>query len=73
MNVVSFYQFRDLPSPKAIQKPLQALCDKHGLRGTILVAGEGFNGTLAGSRDAVQSILDWLREELSLEEPIALS
>ena len=70
MKVVSFYRFFDLEDPQASCAKLQALCDENGLLGTILVASEGVNGTLAGSRDAVQAIFTWLEESLGLETPI---
>jgi UPF0176 protein len=40
------------------------------LLGTILLAEEGVNGTLAGSREAVEAVLAWLSDTLALEEPI---
>ncbi len=70
MKVVSFYRFLDLEDPKALRVTLQALCDENDLLGTILVAGEGVNGTLAGSRQSVQAVFDWLGEELDLESAI---
>ena len=70
MKVVSFYRFFDLDNPQASCTKLQSLCDENGLLGTILVASEGVNGTLAGSRDAVQAIFTWLEESLGLETPI---
>ncbi len=70
MNVVSFYRFLDLPDPEMLQARLQTLCDQNDLRGTILVAGEGFNGTIAGSAEAVHAVFDFLQQELSLHKPI---
>lgn len=70
MNVVSFYRFTDVGNPTAIRGRLQALCDKNALLGTILVASEGVNGTLAGNREDIRSVFAWLTERLSLEEPI---
>ena len=70
MHVVSFYRFLDLPDPKAHGESLLALCNEKGLLGTILVASEGVNGTLAGSREAVEAIFVWLRNALALDTPI---
>ena len=70
MKVVSFYRFLDLPEPKAFRDALQSVCEEHGLLGTILVAGEGFNGTIAGSERALRAVLSWIERRLSLEEPI---
>ncbi len=70
MNVVSFYRFTDIDDPLPLCDDLQELCEKHGLLGTVLVAKEGVNGTLAGREKELQSILRWLEKELALIEPI---
>ncbi len=70
MKVVSFYRFLDLEDPQAISMTLQQLCDEKRLMGTVLVANEGVNGTLAGSREAVEAIFAWLEDALDLEESI---
>lgn len=66
MKVVSFYQFIDLPEPAALRDSLQSVCEQRGLLGTVLLAREGFNGTLAGSADAVQAVFDFLQWKLFL-------
>lgn len=68
MNVVSFYRFLDISEPEALRDELQTLCDGQGLLGTILVATEGFNGTIAGDRDAIVSVLEWLRARFDIAE-----
>ena len=70
MNVVSFFRFLNLPYPDGLRQTLEARCDQLGLLGTILVADEGINGTVAGSKDAIQALLDFLRKELSLDQPL---
>ena len=70
MNVVSFYRFTRVSDPAQLQARLQTLCEKHRLFGTILVAEEGVNGTLAGGEKELQSIFRWLEKEIALTEPI---
>ncbi len=70
MKVVSFYRFLNLEDPEAVNASLQSLCDGQDLLGTILVANEGVNGTIAGARDAVQAVLTWLENSLALKDPI---
>ena len=70
MNVVSFYRFLDLENPPLFRDELQALCDEHGLLGTILVASEGFNGTIAGSAQAIRVVLSWLQERSEIDEEV---
>jgi UPF0176 protein len=70
MNVVSFYRFADVEDPAALRGRLQVMCDKAGLLGTILVAPEGVNGTLAGDGDAIRDVFSWIESRLGLEAPI---
>ncbi len=67
MKVVSFYRFFDLADPGSFRDRLQALCDELGLLGTILVATEGFNGTVAGDAAKVERLFEWLQAESKLE------
>ena len=41
--------------------PLQDVCDAQAVKGSLLIAGEGINGTIAGTRDAVDLVLAYLR------------
>ncbi len=70
MKVASFYRFLDIRDADALRADLQALCEREQLLGTILVAGEGINGTLAGPADTVQRVFEWLGRRLSLGEPL---
>ena len=70
MNVVSFYRFTSVSSPANLRADLQALCEAHNLLGTVLVAEEGVNGTLAGDEAALQTIFRLLEGELALAGPL---
>ena len=70
MKVVSFYRFLDLKDPQPFRDDLQALCDKQDLLGTILVATEGFNGTIAGREDAIRAVLSWLQDRFDITEDL---
>jgi len=70
MNVVSFYRFTDVDEPTRLRGRLQARCEKQELLGTILVAAEGVNGTLAGDSESIKTIFNWLEDQLSLTAPI---
>ena len=70
MKVVSLYRFLDLKNPESFRDQLKLLCDKQGLLGTMLVAAEGFNGTLAGSEESVRSVMDWIREQFAITEEL---
>ena len=70
MKVVSLYRFLDLKDPESFRDQLKALCDEQRLLGTVLVATEGFNGTLAGSEESVRTVMNWIREQLGITEEL---
>ncbi len=69
-DVASFYRFVDLTGLDSLRDDLQRQCEAHDLLGTVLLAGEGINGTLSGRADDIQAVLDWLAKRLSLQEPL---
>ena len=70
MKVVSLYRFLALQDPEKFRQQLQELCVAEGLLGTMLVADEGFNGTLAGSEEAVQNVMGWIQEYCGIREKL---
>jgi UPF0176 protein len=70
MNVAAFYRFLDVREPNVFRDELQAFCDAHDTKGTILVAAEGFNGTLAGARRDIEAVFAFIENGLSLNKPI---
>lgn len=70
MKVASFYRFLDLASAQAFRADLQTICDERDVLGTILVAQEGFNGTVCGEEDAIHNVFHWIENRLGLAEPI---
>jgi UPF0176 protein len=59
----ALYKFVTLPDFAALQPPLQAFCEAHDVRGTLLLAEEGINGTIAGPEDGVRAVLAQLRSD----------
>lgn len=64
--VAAFYKFARLPDYKDKQPLLQSFCLELGVKGTILLAEEGVNGTIAGPRAAVDTVLAALRSDARL-------
>jgi UPF0176 protein len=60
-DVAAFYQFAALPDYRELREPLRAVCSNLGLKGSVLLAREGINGTLAGRHDAIDRLVDELR------------
>ncbi len=61
--IAAFYKFCDLNSYKELQQPLRTRCYSRNIKGTILLANEGLNGTISGRREDVMYILDYLSEQ----------
>ena len=59
-DVVSFYRFVSLPEYRQLRAPLLEAGRERNLLGTVLLAPEGINATLAGERGELASLLDWL-------------
>ncbi len=64
--VAAFYKFVRLPDFAEKQHPLLSHCETQGVKGTILLAAEGINGTIAGLRNSVDSVLSFLRSDSRL-------
>jgi UPF0176 protein len=60
-QVAAFYQFAALPDFREMREPLRAICADLALKGSVLLAQEGINGTLAGSGEAVAALVEELR------------
>jgi UPF0176 protein len=61
--VILFYKYVPIRSPEQFMADQRALCSSLGLKGRILIATEGINGTLAGPREAVDRYVEELRAD----------
>lgn len=62
-TIIAFYQFADLEDFETMRDPLLAFCKQQKIFGSILLAQEGINGTVAGSKEAIDNLLDRLRSD----------
>jgi UPF0176 protein len=60
-KVAAFYQFAPLPDFQELREPLHTFCTGLSLKGSILLASEGINGTVAGSDDNIGALVRHLR------------
>jgi UPF0176 protein len=60
---LAFYKFVPIDDPARLASELQPFCDPLELRGTILLAGEGINGTVAGSPADTEALVAHLRAD----------
>ncbi|BAY20442.1 rhodanese domain-containing protein [Calothrix sp. NIES-2100] len=66
--VATLYKFVSLPDFAEKRDPLLSYCQQQGIKGTILLAQEGINGTIVGSRQAVDSVLEFMRGDPRLAD-----
>lgn len=66
--VAALYHFAHLPQPQALQAPLLALCQQAEVQGTLILAREGINGTIAGPEAGVRQVLAHIRQIPHLAE-----
>lgn len=62
LKVAALYQFAALPDFREIRQPLQQICSALGLKGSVLLAQEGINGTVAGTTAAIDALIAELRD-----------
>src|ERR1700722_262095 len=61
-QVAAFYQFAALPDFRQAREPLRTICAGLGLKGSVLLAPEGINGTLAGAAGAIAALVEEFRQ-----------
>ncbi|TWU06455.1 oxygen-dependent tRNA uridine(34) hydroxylase TrhO [Stieleria varia] len=59
--VAALYRFVRLPQYGSLRQPIQSTMNRLHVRGTLLLAAEGINGTVAGSREGIDGLLAYLR------------
>lgn len=59
--VAALYKFAPLSDLEDIQLALKTVCETHQVKGTLLIAEEGINGTIAGSRKGIDAVLAHIR------------
>ncbi|MDX2231962.1 MAG: rhodanese-related sulfurtransferase [Leptolyngbyaceae cyanobacterium bins.349] len=66
--VATFYKFVSLPDCAVLQPRILDYCQQQGIKGTILLAMEGINGTIAGTRSAIEAVLAFLQTDARLAD-----
>jgi len=66
--VCAMYKFVTLENYWHLRQPLHRVMEDNGVRGTLLLAVEGINGTVAGSREGIDTVLAWLRTDPRLAD-----
>jgi UPF0176 protein len=66
--VCALYKFVSLPHFESVRQPLLEVMEGAGIKGTLLLASEGINGTVAGSAEAIEALLAWLSAQPGLDK-----
>ena len=62
-TVAALYHFTRLADYEALRAPLQDMCNLLEIKGTVLLAREGINGTVAGSAQSIDALMDYLKSD----------
>ncbi len=66
--VAALYEFKKIDDPKKLQNKLKNFCHSIGLKGTLLVAHEGINGTVCGNRQCIDQIRSFLIDDCMFQQ-----
>ena len=67
-HVAALYRFAPLPDYRSLVAPLRGMCELLDVKGTLLLASEGINGTVAGTRDSLDALLGFLCADPRISE-----
>ena len=70
-HIAAFYKFTDLTDYASLRDPLLERCRENDVIGTVLLAAEGINGTIAGPKDGVAAVLDHIRSDSRTSDLVA--
>ena len=66
--VAALYRFVRLDDYESMREPLLNFCTERGVKGTLLLAHEGVNGTISGGKTAIADVLSYLRSDERLTD-----
>jgi UPF0176 protein len=63
ITIVAYYKFVSLPDFEQRRQPLLEICETNRVKGTILLAAEGINSTIAGTEEGIEAVLNYLQRD----------
>jgi UPF0176 protein len=66
--VAALYHFVSLDNYRELRQPLLLAMLQNNIKGTLLLAQEGINGTVAGTQSSIDSLVDWIRADGRLQD-----
>ena len=76
IQICALYKFVALDDYSSLKTPLLSLLQSQQIKGTLLLASEGINGTVAGPKNSIDNMINWLKKDsrfIDLEYKISLS
>lgn len=67
-KIAALYRFVALEDLPALQAEIRAVCDENNICGTLLIAPEGINGTIAGQGERLDNIVDFLNQKAGIKQ-----
>lgn len=68
VKVAALYHFCRISALDDLAEQLREFCRAHGIRGTLILAQEGINGTVAGAPGAIDSLMDYLKSQPEFQQ-----
>ena len=68
IQIAALYRFARIPEPAQLLEPLHRACEREGVKGTLLIAHEGINGTIAGLPEGLERALHEIRSLTGLQD-----
>lgn len=62
-TIAAFYKFADFPDFADWREPLRAFCNEHDIKGSILLAPEGMNGTMCALQENIDKLFAYIRAD----------
>jgi UPF0176 protein len=66
--VLALYKFVSIEDTQAVKSELLPFCEQQGIMGTLLLAHEGINGTVSGTREAIDALRDWFAQDTRFQQ-----
>lgn len=62
-QILLYYKYTKIENPEELMQSTREICDELGLKGRIIIAKEGINGTLEGTVENTQKYIDWMKSD----------
>lgn len=61
-KILLYYKYVDIENPEEVTQEHKDMCDSLGLKGRVLIAKEGINGTVSGTEEQTNAYIDYMEK-----------